>query len=64
MLSSITRDNASNNNAFVNEFSRLNLNFQFDIRYIAHILNLVTGDLLKKFLSTAVIDRDILRYTI
>ena len=43
------RDNASNNNAFVDEFTRLNTDFQYDIRYTAHILNIVAGDLFKGF---------------
>ena len=62
MLSSITRDNASNNTSFIEEFSRRNPGFQYDIRCTAHILNIIAGDLLKGFLSTAEIDQDILRY--
>jgi hypothetical protein len=53
---SITRDNASNNNTFLDTFKTnynnlINKEFTYDIRCTTHIINLVITDILRDYLS-------------
>ena len=45
------------------EFERLNTDFKYDIRYVAHILNIIAGDIFKKFISTATLDKQLTYFT-
>jgi hypothetical protein len=60
-VTSLIRDNASNNNTFIEDFkdnySHLSYNdFNKDIRCLAHIINLVAQDILKDYLASEATD--------
>jgi hypothetical protein len=57
VISSITRDNAGNNNTFIKAFNDNYLKllyqpFTKNIRYIGHIINLIAQDILKDYLAS------------
>ena len=57
LIYSIIRDNAVNNNRFLNTFCYIAKNsyrrdFEHDARYVNYIFNLITQDILKEYLNT------------
>ena len=58
---SITRDNASNNNSFINIYK--NKAIIYDIRCTAHILNLIIQDILQDYILNVTAEKAIIEFT-
>ena len=64
---SITRDNASNNNIFINTFKKAyykayNKVFINDIRCVAYIINIIVQNILRDYISNSKSNQNIIEY--
>ena len=61
---SFTRDNASNNDTFIDTFLNKNNSLKiYDIRCITHIINIVVNDILKEYLLQSTSEAELSTYT-